>query len=144
MSQTTLASALVVLALLATDASLAGGPPGPAVINGRKVLTLVSRDPPALRCNNNIQVAAELSNVYKVPVVVVPVTFAGPGAKAPAVYWGEQTIAVDGGEQNGMIDFIRMSDVMEIEDVPKQDKPGRLLEVRKEYDALRQAIRTLP
>jgi hypothetical protein len=72
------------------------------------------------------------------------VTFAGPGAKAPAVYYGGQLIAVDGGEQNGMIDFVRMSDVMEIEDVPKQDKPGRLLEVKKEYDALRQAIRTLP
>jgi hypothetical protein len=144
MSRTALASALIAISLFAADASFAAGPPGPTVINGRKVLTLISRDPPALRCNNNIQVAAELSNVYKVPVVVVPVTFAGPGAKAPAVYYGGQLIAVDGGEQNGMIDFVRMSDVMEIEDVPKQDKPGRLLEVKKEYDALRQAIRTLP
>ena len=55
-------------ALLGTLApSWAQTAPGPLEIDGRKVLTLVSNDPPGLRCNNNIQVAAELANTYKVP-----------------------------------------------------------------------------
>jgi len=41
-------------ALLPLTAS-AGGPPGPVEINGQKVLTLVNRDPPGVRCNNNIK-----------------------------------------------------------------------------------------
>jgi len=49
---------LMVLALLGALLPLtasAGGPPGPVEINGQKVLTLVNRDPPGVRCNNNIQ-----------------------------------------------------------------------------------------
>ena len=57
---------LTLLALLGALAPLtasAGGPPRSVEINGQKVLTLVNRDPPGVRCNNNIQVAAELSNI---------------------------------------------------------------------------------
>ena len=121
--------------------SYAGGPPGAAVISGQKVLTLISRDPPGIRCNNNMQVAAELSNLYKVPVQVIPVTFAGVGAKAPAVYYGDQLIAVDEGELNGMVSFSQIADILEIEDVPKQEQQGRLMEVKKDFDSLKAAIK---
>lgn len=52
--------------------SVAQEAPGAIEIGGRKVLTLVSNDPPGVRCNNNIQVAAELANAYKVPILVYP------------------------------------------------------------------------
>lgn len=134
--------AALLLGLLALPRmSLAGGPPGLAVINGQKVLTLISRDPPGVRCNNNIQVAAELSNLYKVPVQVIPVSFAGPGAKAPAVYYGDQLLAVDGGELNGMVSFSQLADILEIENVPKQEQQGRLMEVKKDFDTLKAAIK---
>ncbi len=118
----------------------AAAPPGATELNGQKVLTLVVREPPALRCNNNMQIAAELSNLYKVPVLVVPASLA-PASKAPAVYWGEQRIAEDGGDFNGMVGFSQMQDIMEIEGVPKQDKQGRLLEVKKEFESLKSAIK---
>ena len=134
-------AALLLGLLVLPRMSLAGGPPGLAVINGQKVLTLISRDPPGVRCNNNIQVAAELSNLYKVPVQVIPVSFAGPGAKAPAVYYGDQLLAVDGGELNGMVSFSQLADILEIENVPKQEQQGRLMEVKKDFDTLKAAIK---
>jgi hypothetical protein len=115
--------------------------PGPTALNGQKVLTLVSRDPPGVRCNNNIQIAAELSNVYKVPVVVVPVTYAGAGAKAPAVYYGGQLLAVDGGDHNGMLSYQAIADVLEIEGTPKQEQQGRLMEVKTPFEALKASIK---
>ncbi len=115
--------------------------PGPAQINGQKVLTMISRDPPGVRCNNNIQIAAELSNVYKIPVVVMPVTYAGPGAKAPSVYYGGKLLAQDGGDHNGMASYQIIADVLEIEGTPKQEQTGRLLEIRTDFDALKARIR---
>lgn len=130
------------LALLALfTGPVLAGPPGAAQIGGQKVLTLISRDPPGVRCNNNIQVAAELSNIYKLPVLVVPVSAAGPGAKAPAVYYGEDLIAVDGGELNGMVSYTQIADILELDDVPKQDQQGRLTEIKPQFDALKQAIK---
>ena len=99
--------------LLATPA-FAGPPSGSTEIEGQKVLTLVVREPPVLRCNNNMQVAAELSNLYKVPILVLPANLAS-WSKAPAVYYGEQLIAEDGGDFNGMVSFDQMRDVIEIE-----------------------------
>jgi hypothetical protein len=131
----------LLLALLASAPALAG-PPGPTVINGQKVLTLIGRDPPGVRCNNNMQVAAELANIYKIPLVIVPVSFAGPGAKAPAVYYGGQLIAIDGGELNGMVSFTELADILEIEGIPKQAKQGRLMDVKGDFDRLKQAIKT--
>jgi hypothetical protein len=122
-------------------AAAAAAPPGPVTLNGQKVLTLVSRDPPGVRCNNNIQVAAELANLYKVPVIVVPVAFAGAGAKAPAVYYGGQLLAVDGGDHNGMVSYQMLADVVEIEGAPKQEQNGRLTEVKTDHERLKTAIK---
>lgn len=134
-------SLIALVGLLATADAAFAQTPGPTMLNGQKVLTLVSRDPPGVRCNNNLQIAAELSNVYKVPVVVVPVTYAGAGAKAPAVYFGGQLLAVDGGEHNGMISYQTIADVLEIEGAPRQDQQGRLMEVKKDFEALKASIK---
>lgn len=130
---------LLLLPLQVTHAS----PPGMSEINGQKVLTLISRDPPGLRCNNNIQVAAELQNLYRIPFVVIPVSQAGPGAKAPAVYYGDELIAIDGGNLNGMIDYTSLADILELEGVPLQDQGGRLTQegVKQEFEKLKQAIK---
>ena len=125
---------------IATDAW--AGPPGSTKIGGQKVLTLINRDPPGVRCNNNMQVAAELANVYKIPVQIIPHALAGPGAKAPAVYWGDELIAEDGGKGNGMVSFTEMADVMEIEGVPKHPTTGRLMaDPKPKHDALKEAIK---
>ncbi len=133
---------LALITIVSIPPVLAAGSPGQAVVNGQKALVLVSRDPPGARCNNNIQVAAELSNVYKIPVQIIPVTFAGPGAKAPAVYYGGQQLAVDGGELNGMVSYDQIADILEIEGAPKQAQPGRLMEVKKDFDTLKSAIKS--
>lgn len=133
--------ALLLAATVFPASSYAGGPPGQAMLNGQKVLTLISRDPPGVRCNNNMQIAAELSNVYKLPVQIIPVTFAGAGAKAPAVYYGDQLIAVDEGELNGMVSYAEIADILEIENVPKQEQQGRLMEVKKDFDTLKASIK---
>lgn len=132
---------LASLAFAGLVSPASAAPPGATELNGQKVLTLVVREPPALRCNNNMQVAAELANLYKVPVLGVPASLA-PASKAPAVYWGDQRIAEDGGDFNGMVGFAQMQDILEIEGVPKQDKQGRLLEVKKEFEALKSAIKS--
>jgi|GEM_PF-1351813 len=148
MKRTVLHPALLLLLLLSMLLLLPmqgafAAPPGVSEINGQKVLTLIGRDPPGLRCNNNIQVAAELANTYKIPVQLVPVTFAGPGAKAPAVYYGNELIAVDGGNLNGMIDYTSIADILELEGVPLQDQGGRLTVegVKQEFSKLKQAIK---
>ncbi|MEO5343016.1 MAG: hypothetical protein H7842_06700 [Gammaproteobacteria bacterium SHHR-1] len=135
---------LLVLLLLAACLALpsaAFAAPGVSELNGVKVLTLVGRDPPGVRCNTNIQVAAELSNSYKIPVMLVPVTFAGPGAKAPAVYYGGELIAVDGGNLNGMLDATSLADVLELEGATSQDQKGRLMQIQSELDAFKAAIK---
>ena len=64
------------------------------------------------------------------------------GAKAPAVYWGDELIAEDGGKNNGMVSFTEMSDIMEIEGVPKHPTEGRLMASPKaKHDALKEAIK---
>ena len=125
---------------IATDAW--AGPPGITKLGDQKVLTLIGRDPPWVGCNANIQVAAELGNVYRSPVQIIPHALAGPGAKAPAVYWGDELIAEDGGKNNGMVSFTGMADIMEIEGVPKHPTTGRLMaEPKSKHDALKEAIK---
>ncbi len=140
-SRKLLLSSLFLTNFAAVSGTALAQTPGPTVLNGQKVLTLVSRDPPGVRCNNNMQIAAELSNIYKIPVIVVPVTYAGAGAKAPAVYFGGQLLAVDGGEHNGMISYQTIADVLEIEGAPKQEQQGRLMEVKKDFEALKASIK---
>lgn len=131
---------LLLTLLLAAMQPVLAGPPANTMIEGQKVLTLVVREPPALRCNNNLQIAAELSNLYKLPIVMLPASLA-PWSKAPAVYYGDQLIAEDGGDFNGMVGYDQMVDIIEIEGVPKQDRGGRLTEVKKELEALKSAIK---
>lgn len=117
--------------------------PGPTEINGQRVLTFVGRDPPGQRCNNNIRVAAEVANVYRVPIQVVPAGVAGPAVPAPAVYYGGQVIAADGGLHNGVVSYQIVADALELEGTPKHAKSGRLFEqsVRGDFDQLKRAIR---
>lgn len=123
--------------------TLAQNAPGPLEIDGRKVLTLVSNDPPGLRCNNNIQVVAELANTYKVPILVYPVSFMPPGTKAPIVWFGGENIAQSGGKLNGMISYTELSDRFEVEGIEKQGKTGLLLnpKVNSSFEALKKSIK---
>lgn len=131
------------LASLAATGPAWAAPPGATMLGSHKVLTLVVRDPPWVRCNNNMQIAAELTNIYLVPVRVIPHALAGPGAKAPAVYFGDELIAEDGGKGNGMVSFTEMSDILEVESVPKHAQAGRLMgkEPKPQHEALKTAIR---
>ncbi len=136
-----LAALLITLTLLAAAPIAFAGPPGATEINGQKVLTLISRDPPGVRCNNNIQAAAELSSRYKVPVQIVPVTFSGPDAKAPAVYYGNDLITADGDPGNGVVDFSSLADVLEVAGAPRHDQDGRLMAIPDAFEQLKAAIR---
>ncbi|WP_374678398.1 hypothetical protein [Piscinibacter sp.] len=137
--------AFTVAAVLSTSAAtcMAQAAPGPIEIDGKKVLTLVSNDPPGLRCNNNIQVAAELANTYKVPILIYPVSFMPPGTKAPMVWYGGENIAASGGRLNGMISFTEIADRFEVEGVTRQDKAGLLMTpaVKGSFEALKQSIK---
>lgn len=139
-----LISMIAISATFAVTAAPAwAGPPGTTKLGSHKVLTLVVRDPPWVRCNNNMQVAAELTNIYLLPVQVVPHALAGPGAKAPAVYYGDELIAEDGGKGNGMVSFTELSDMMEVEGVAKHKQEGRLMakEPKPQHEALKAAIK---
>ena len=139
-----LAFSIALSAIFATGAAPAwAGPPGTTKLGSHKVLTLVVRDPPWVRCNNNMQVAAELTNIYQIPVQVVPHGFAGAGAKAPAVYYGDELIAEDGGKGNGMVSFTELSDMLEVEGVAKHKQEGRLMakEPKPQFEALKAAIK---
>ncbi len=138
---------LLALALTAPAATLhaqhAFDVPGAVDAAGRKVLTFVNRDPPGQRCNNNLQVASEIANVYRLPIQLLPTSLV-PLLPAPSVFYGDQMIAADGKDHNGMSSFQLVADVLELEGVPKQAKPGLLFneKVRKEYDDLRGTIRS--
>lgn len=129
--------------LLAMGNLSAAAPPTPAKIDGEKVLTLVISEPPGVRCNNNVQVGTELANKFHIPLVVLPKGLAGEDAKAPAVYYGDETIAVAGGKLNGMISFTRMNDFLTLEAPGAYGEPGRLFEgpVKEAHNKLKRAIK---
>ena len=129
------------LAPLGAASDAWAGPPGSTSIGGQKVLTLINRDAPGVRCNNNMQVAAELANVYRIPIQIIPHALAGPGAKAPAVYWGNELLTEDGGPGNGMTSYVELQGVMDIEGVPTHAQSGRLMEIKPKLDALKEAIK---
>jgi hypothetical protein len=135
--------ALMIALVNTSAAAWAQTAPGPLEIYGRKVLVLVSNDPPGLRCNNNIQVAAELANTYKVPILIYPVSFMPAGTKAPIVWFGGENIAQSGGKLNGMISYTELADRFEVEGVTKQDKSGLLMApaVNSSFEALKQSIK---
>ena len=117
--------------------------PGAVDAAGRKVLTFIAKDPPGQRCNGNLQVAAELANVYRVPIQLLPSSLA-PGLPAPSVFFGNQMIAADGRDHNGQASYHMVADVLEIEGAPKQSKTGLLYndKVRKDFEALRSSIKS--
>lgn len=127
------------LAFTSMVSPVSAAAPGATEINGQKVLTMVVREPPGMRCNNNILVAAEMANLYKISVLVVPASLA-PNSKAPAVYWGDQSVAEDGGEFNGMVSRVQLEDILEIDGVPKYDKQGLLLQ-KNEFEGLKSAVK---
>ena len=109
---------------------------------GQKVLTFIAKDPPGVRCNGNLQVAAEVANAYRVPIQLVPASLM-PGLPAPAVFYGNQMIVADGKDHNGAASYQLVADVLEIEGVAKQEKAGLLYNdrVRGDFDALKATIK---
>lgn len=143
--------ALLIASLLAVAVPAWAGPvsqmsmdvPGAVDAAGRVVLTFVNKDPPGQRCNNNLQVAAEIANAYRLPIQLLPTSLV-PHLPAPSVYYGQRMIAADGLDHNGLSSFQLVADVLELEGVPRQPKPGLLFneKVRKEYDDLRGMIKS--
>lgn len=127
--------------IVAADQSMAV--PGAIDAAGNKVLTIINKEPPGQRCNNNTQVAVEVANVYRVPIRIIPASHA-PGLPAPAVFYGNQLIAADGKDHNGMSSFQMVADAMDFENAPKFSKTGLIYQekVRKDYDALKAVIKS--
>mgnify|MGYP003508795046 CR=1 FL=1 len=117
--------------------------PGAVDAAGNKVLTIINKDPPGQRCNNNTQVAVEVANTYRVPIRIVPASLA-PGLPAPGVFYGNQLIAADGKDHNGMSSFQMVADVLDFEGAPKQPKTGLIYQekVRKDFDSLKAVIKS--
>lgn len=117
--------------------------PGASDAVGRKVLTFIAKDPPGVRCNGNLQVAAEVANTYQVPIQLVPSSLV-PHLPAPAVFYGNQMLAADGKDHNGAVTFQMVSDVLDVEGVPRQAKEGLLFNsnVRRNFDFLKSSIKS--
>ena len=135
-----LSGTLMAFSVSAADVSMPV--PGAQTLSGQKVLTFIAKDPPGQRCNGNLQVAAEVANTYRVPIQLLPSSLA-PGLPAPAVFYGTQLIVADGKDFNGAASFQIISDVLEMESVPKQAKSGLLYQdtIRKDFDALKATIK---
>lgn len=117
--------------------------PGAIDAGGNKVLTIINKDPPGQRCNNNTQVAVEIANSYRVPIRILPASLA-PGLPAPGVFYGNQLIVADGKDHNGMSSFQIVADVLDFEGAPKQPKSGLIYQekVRRDFDALKATIKS--
>lgn len=117
--------------------------PGSTDTAGRKVLTFIAKDPPGVRCNGNLQIAAELANTYRVPIQLVPSSLM-PKLPAPSVFYGNQMLAADGKDHNGAVSFQMISDVLEVEGVAMQPKEGLLFNtnVRRNFDGLKNSIKS--
>jgi hypothetical protein len=117
--------------------------PGAVDSAGRKVLTFIAKDPPGVRCNGNLQVAAELANTYRVPIQLLPASLA-PDLPAPAVFFGNEVIVADGKDHNGVASFQIVADVLEMDGVPQQAKNGLLFneKVRVDFDTLKASIKS--
>ncbi|HZJ81251.1 MAG TPA: hypothetical protein VFC95_00980 [Guyparkeria sp.] len=117
--------------------------PGATGPNGQPVLTFIGKEPPGTRCNNNLQVAAQLANTYQVPIQILSVSMV-KDLPAPAVYYGDQLIAADGADHNGMSSFHMIADVLELEGTPKHETVGLLgnEKVNKEFTDLQSIIKS--
>ncbi len=138
------AAALVFASVSAWSAgAMSMNVPGSTDAAGRKVLTFIAKDPPGVRCNGNLQVAAEVANTYRVPIQLLPSSLA-PNLPAPSVFYGTQMLAADGKDHNGAVSFQMVSDVLEVEGVDKQAKEGLLFNtnVRRNFDGLKDSIKS--
>ena len=131
---------LMAFSVEAADVSMAV--PGAKDASGRSVLTFIAKDPPGQRCNGNLQVAAEIANTYRVPIQLLPSSLA-QGLPAPAVFYGTQLIVADGRDFNGAASYQIIADVLDMENVPRQEKSGLLFNdtVRRDFDALKASIK---
>ena len=136
-------SFLVAAAVAGQAAPVSMAVPGATDAAGRKVLTFIAKDPPGVRCNGNLQVAAEIANIYRVPIQLLPASLA-PGLPAPSVFYGNQVLVADGKDYNGAASFQIVSDVLEIEGVTRQEKTGLLFNetVRRDFDGLKASIKS--
>lgn len=125
-----------------TQAQATTALPGSIDAQGRTVLTFVASDPPGVRCNNNLQVAAGIANAFQVPIRLLPAGLE-PDLPAPSVFYGDTLIAADGQDHNGMASYHLIADVLDIEGVPRQPEPGLLLKdaVNTEFEGLKGLIR---
>lgn len=141
-------ASLAIALVLASLAAIAGAAeqsmtvPNAVDTSGNRVLTIINKDPPGVRCNSNTQVAAEVANAYRVPIQIIPASLA-PHLPAPSVFYGSQMIVADGKDHNGMSSFQIVADVLDFEGAPKQPKTGLLYQekVRKDFDALKANIK---
>lgn len=135
----------VMFSLLAGFSSLAfANSPVPIEINGQKALVFINQDPPGTRCNTNVQIAAEIANAYRIPILVLPQTAVPPLTPAPSVWYNGQNIAASGGSHNGMVSYQIIADILDVEGTTKQAKRGKLFNdsVRPEFDKLKATIKT--
>ncbi len=118
--------------------------PVPLEINGQKALVFINQDPPGTRCNTNVQIAAEIANSYRLPILILPQTAVPPLTPAPSVWYNGQVIAASGGAHNGMVSYQIIADILELEGTTKQKKQGKLFNdsVRPQFDQLKSIIKT--
>jgi len=117
--------------------------PGATGHQGQPVLTFIGKEPPGTRCNNDLQVAAQVANTYQVPIQILSASMVEE-LPAPAVFYGDQLIAADGKDHNGMASHQMVTDILEIEGVPKHESTGLLgnEKVNKEFTDLQSIIKT--
>jgi hypothetical protein len=118
--------------------------PVPLEINGQKALVFINQDPPGTRCNTNVQIAAEIANAYRLPILILPQTAVPPLTPAPSVWYNGQNIAASGGAHNGMVSYQIIADILELEGTTKQKKQGKLFNgsVRPDFDKFKSIIKT--
>ncbi len=124
--------------------SALGNTPVPKEINGQKALVFINQDPPGTRCNTNVQIAAEIANAYRLPILVLLQTAVPPLTPAPSVWYNGQNMAASGGSHNGMVSYQMIADILDVEGTTKQAKRGKLFNdsVRPEFEKLKSTIKT--
>jgi hypothetical protein len=135
---------LIVTVISLFSLSALASSPVPSEINGQKALIFINQDPPGTRCNTNVQIAAEIANAYRLPILILPQTAVPPLTPAPSVWYNGQNIAASGGAHNGMVSYQIIADILELEGTTKQKKQGKLFNdsVRPDFDKFKSTIKT--
>jgi hypothetical protein len=135
---------LIVTVISLFSLSALASSPVPSEINGQKALIFINQDPPGTRCNTNVQIAAEIANAYRLPILILPQTAVPPLTPAPSVWYNGQNIAASGSSHNGMVSYQIIADILELEGTTKQKKQGKLFNdsVRPDFDKFKSTIKT--